>query len=140
MNRIKMTKNFAISMLIAFAVASNLKAQCPTYEDEASQDIIGSFVSTPHWDKIKADNGLSGVTAADIEKLNLPSHQNICSTLNTKANHMFSKYHVYYYKLKNRYIVVSVLKQPEDPDLVTVGLSFLDIFDSNLNPLNGYSF
>lgn len=127
-------------LLVLFGSHVSVLAQCPTYEDESSEAIMGSFVSTPHWNSIKADNGLSGVTSSDIVKLNLPAHQNICTSLNTESNDMFTDYHVYYYKVKNRYIVVSVLKQPEDPDYVAVGLSFLDIYDASFNRLNGYSF
>jgi len=104
-------------MLIGLSISAN--AQCPTYEDESSEAIMGSFVTTPHWDKIKADNGLSGVTSNDVVKLNLLSHQDICNSLNSENHDADGKYHVYYYQVKNRYLVVSVLKQPEDPDSVS---------------------
>ena len=119
---------------------SPLKAQCPTYEDESAKGIIGSFVTTPHWDSIKNANGLSGVEESDVVKLNSRFFNTACNALNIENESSFEKYHVSYYKINNRYLVISVLKQPEDPDLVAFGLSFIDIYDLEFNRLNGYSF
>ena len=84
--------------------------------------------------------GLGTATTNDIRKLSNSSDQQVCQELNEESVALFENYDIFYYKVKNRYITVSILKQPEEPDVVSVGLSYIDIYDSLVNRLQGYSF
>jgi hypothetical protein len=48
-------------------------------------------------------------------------------------------YDLAFYKAGNRYFVTLLLKQSDDPDIVTTGLSMIDIYTADLNFIKGYS-
>ncbi|GAB5410763.1 MAG: hypothetical protein BalsKO_31280 [Balneolaceae bacterium] len=128
-------------LFVIIAINSVAKAQCPTIEAEESSVIIVSFANSDHWNDVKTRYGLLNISELDIIKLNNQNHSTACnSIMNQKSMAAKAKYDLFFYKIQDKYFNVMLLKQPEEEERIRVGLSFLEIYDSNFNRLNGYSF
>ncbi|HCI69313.1 MAG TPA: hypothetical protein DF712_23685 [Balneola sp.] len=131
----------AIILVVALCIITSLaSAQCPTKERESAKEIIKAFASHPEWADMRNTTNLSSLTLDDVSKLEGASNAQACQELNELSEALFSKYDVFYYTVKDKYAVVSVLKEPEDPDVVSMGLSFIEIYDNTFNRIKGYSF
>lgn len=80
-------------------------------------------------------------------KSNINYQKETCENLNSKLQETVAKkidgkpvYKLSYYTAGNYYFAVGSIRQPNDTNKVATGLSFLIIYDSNLNKLSGYSF
>ncbi len=136
-----MMKTYTYLTLFIFLILSDVVfSQCPDTEQKSSSDTIVAFITHSAWSSQRNDMGLGTATTNDIRKLSNSSDQQVCQELNEESVALFENYDIFYYKVKNRYITVSILKQPEEPDVFSVGLSYIDIYDSLVNRLQGYSF
>lgn len=139
--KMKRATKFILLASLAIILNTQAQAQCPTDESEASSSIILSFVTSEYWDDVRLQFGLGNISESDIVKLNDINHSTACTMiLDQKSSSTKQKYNLYFYKLDNRYINIMILKQPSDTTKAVSGLSFLEIYNSNYDRLEGYSF
>ena len=81
----------------------------------------------------------TGTTNLDTSQIQVVSDPSVCQTLDNEFSSFKDDYKITYYKAGNFYFVTQILKQPNKTDEVVVGLSFIYIYDENLNPIKGYS-
>lgn len=118
-------------------------------EVDRALTIMETFITHPNWASERISTGTNGLSTSQIQLLTDSQFSQTCQDLNTRYSQTISKksgpnndptYDFVYYKAGNFYFAIIVPAPPSDPDEVVVGLSFLSIFDSNLNRLAGYSF
>jgi hypothetical protein len=98
--------------------------------------MVENFLTNPDGADAREETGTSGLSTSQIEAV---QNQSVCQTLDeTYATSEFADYDVTYYKAGDFYFVVSILKQPDDPNEVVSGLSFIDVYDENVNYIEGY--
>jgi hypothetical protein len=107
------------------------------------------FLTHEEWEPERQETGADGLTISQIQILDSTLDANACQYLNNRYNETIEKrsqpendpvYDVAYYKAGNFYFVSIILAQPSNSNVVSTGLSFIIIFDQNLNRLEGYSF
>jgi hypothetical protein len=92
--------------------------------------------------------GTTNLLSSDIEVLTTSVDGQVCtylkslysSTINEKWPDNSPAYHVSFFKAGDFYFVSIAVAQPTDPEWMSVGLSMIDVFDTSLNKLAGYSF
>lgn len=117
-------------------------------EVDKARSILETFITQPNWESERNDTGTDGLSTSQIQLLTDSQFSQICQDLNTKYSQTIStkagsnndpKYDFVYYKVENFYFAVIILAPSSDPDEVVMGLSFISIYDNNLNRLTGYS-
>ncbi len=116
------------------------KAQCNISEESYAKELVIDFVSNSDWSDVRIEVGLNNASVKDIKRISTSYYSYSCSRLSNSVQDRFSDYKVYFYKVNNKFLTISVLKQPNDPDEVAVGLTFLEIYSSSYTRLDGYSF
>jgi hypothetical protein len=118
-------------------------------EIDRARTIIETFITHPNWASERISTGTNGLDTSQIQLLTDSQFTQTCQDLNTRYSQTISKtsganndrtYDFVYYKAGNFYFAVIVLAPPSDPDEIVVGLSYISVFDNNLNRLAGYSF
>lgn len=118
-------------------------------DNEWARKNVELLISQKDWAPERQETGTIGLSVSQIQLLDKQKDSEACQFFNNRYKATISKqyeannepvYHVVYYKVKEFYFVSIVLAQPTDPDVVTTGLSYIIIFDNNLNKLAGYSF
>ncbi len=133
-------KIISISILFFSATSNFLYSQCHNNISETSESIVLSFVSNSVWSTQRTEVGLSNSSTDNISVLKNSSDTNACESLNEESQSLFEDYDVYYFKVMDKYVVISTLKQPEEPNHFAVGLSFIEVYSSSFERLKGYSF
>lgn len=122
---------------------------CPA-QDEITKGNVHNFLTKSSWAENRQETGVVGVDANQLQVLSSynSQDQSACEFLNNEYSLTINEkwpdgsiaYDVAYYKAGNFYFVSIVVAQPDDSNEVAVGLSFIDIYDENLNRIKGYSF
>lgn len=115
-------------------------AQCDKSEYAYSKELITEFATNADWVDVRLKVGLTNISTKDIYRLSTSYNRYSCTRLSNLVQNTFDKYIVNFYKIKDKYVIVTVLKQPEDPNQIAVGLSFLEIYNSSYTRIEGYSF
>lgn len=130
----------------SFPVRQSLNT-CPA-DNDLTRTNMELFISHPEWSDNRTATGTNGLSVSQLQVLTDSQNSSVCQYFNSEFDDTInetwskggSKYHVVYYKAGSFYFVSIVIAQPSDPEYVSVGLSFLIIFDNNLNEIKGYSF
>lgn len=118
-------------------------------EVDHARTIVESVISHPNWESERSETGTNDLNVSQIQLLTNPLFSQKCEVLNEELSEGIAKrsgpnndrtYDHVYYKVGNFYFVVVVLAQPSDPEYVSIGLSFIMVYDEDLNYLAGYSF
>ncbi|NBC26886.1 MAG: hypothetical protein GVY08_08490 [Bacteroidetes bacterium] len=151
------TFTFALTCFISVPDSKNLYSDthslkqsinvCPA-ENNLARENLELFISHPDWSNNRIDTGTNGLSVSQIQLLTDSQHSSVCQNFNSEFDDTInetwskggSKYDLVYYKVGSFYFVSIVVAQPSDPEYVSVGLSFLIIYDSNLNRIEGFSF
>jgi hypothetical protein len=127
--------------------SSQYELKCPP-SNEKTRKVLEYYVLHPHWSDKRVEIGTSSLVASDIEVLTSIVDGQVCtylnslysSTINEKWPDNSPAYHVSFFKAGDFYFVSIAVAQPADPEWMSVGLSMIDVFDTSLNKLAGYSF
>lgn len=119
-------------------------------DNEWTKENVKIFLTDQAWAPERQETGAQGISATQIQVLSNNNSQDepACDFFSSEFGDAISKewpdgdpmYQIAYYKAGNYYFVSIIPAQPDDSDEVAVGLSFLAIYDSNLNRKGGYSF
>jgi hypothetical protein len=122
---------------------------CPTGQEWTKKN-LEIFLTHQDWAPERQETGTVGVSSNQLQVLSNNNSQDktTCEFFNNEFTNTITKswddgspmYKVAYYKAGNFYFVSIVVSQPADPDRAAVGLSFIDVYDQNLNPVKGYAF
>lgn len=123
--------------------------KCPS-DNEWTKENIETFLTDPAWTPERQETGTVGVNSNQLQVLSNNNNQDktTCEFFNNEFTNTIAKawddgnpmYKIAYYRAGNFYIVSTVVAQPADQDWAAVGLSFIGIFDENLNHIKGYAF
>jgi hypothetical protein len=125
----------------------NGSEQCPE-EGYNAIEMLEGFIADPEMLDARQETGTTNLTVSQIQILTDPEDSSICDQItnlfiseSTKliegTNEKF--YHMVYYKVGDFFIVVIKIRGHPDPDWLILGLEFIDVFDSELNHIMGYS-
>lgn len=127
---------------------SNLNP-CPA-QDELTEGNTVNFLTKQSWADNRQVTGTVGVNSNQLQVLSNNNNQDktACEFFNNEFTNTIAKawddgnpmYKIAYYRAGNFYFVSTVVAQPADQDRAAVGLSFIDVFDENLNHIKGYAF
>ncbi len=129
-------------------VSEPISNGCPA-EVALARNTFKSFIEDDGWASRCIATGTNSLTVGQIQLLTNPTDETVCETLNDLHAGMIAKtvgagndknYDVVFYKAGSFYFVIIVLAQPAHQDYYLVGLSFINIYDSNLQRIKGYSF
>jgi len=125
----------AISMTFLILGIFQATIGCPE-EDSTSKEMVKNFLSNPKLSDLRKE---AGVTELNITQIKVVDNQNTCNIFNNEFGSYKDEYKITYYKVGDFYFVTQILKQPDQADEVITGLSFIYIYDKNLNFIKGYS-
>lgn len=122
---------------------------CPE-QDRLTKGNVLSFLTKASWEDNRQETGTVGVTSTQLEVLSDNDGQDkvVCDYLHNEFFDTITKtwddggkmYDIAFYKAGSFYFVSIVVAQPADQNRAAIGLSFIDVFDQNLNHRKGYSF
>ena len=119
-----------------YAVPLQVEATCPLGLDRA-RSMVENFLTNPNLADARQE---TGTTSLSVDQIQPVSDPDVCQQLGADySSQNISDYDLAFYKAGNRYFVTLLLKQSDDPDIVTTGLSMIDIYTADLNFIKGYS-
>jgi len=138
------------TIFIAIGLTISANAQCPP-DNELTRGNVEWFIVKPGWEDARIATGTNGLTVSQLQVLSDDQDLAECEHFNTEFSDTINEtnseiegggpaYHVVYYKAGSFYFVSIVIAQPPNPEYHAVGLSFIIIYDNNLNRIEGYSF
>jgi len=138
------------TIFIVIGLTITASAQCPP-DNELTRGNVEWFIEKPGWEDARIATGTNGLIVSQLRLLTDDQDQAACQHFNIENSSMINKtrsveagggpvYHVAYYKAGSFYFISTVLAQPTNPDYHSVGLSFIEVYDNNLNRITGYSF
>ena len=99
--------------------------------------MVENFLTNPNLIDARQETGTTSLNADQIQPVSDPD---VCQQLGADySSQNTTDYDLAFYKAGNRYFVTLLLKQSDDPDIVTTGLSMIDIYTADLNFIKGYS-
>jgi hypothetical protein len=99
--------------------------------------MVENFLTNPNLTDARQETGTTSLSVDQIQPVSDPG---VCQQLGADySSQNISDYDLAFYKAGNRYFVTLLLKQSDDPDIVTTGLSMIDIYTADLNFIKGYS-
>jgi len=108
---------------------------CPS-GSERGLSMVENFLTKPEGAGARGETGTSGLSTSQIEAV---QNQSVCQTLDeTYATSEFADYNVTYYEAGDFYFVVAILEQPEDPNRVRFGISFIWVYNEDVDLIAGY--
>jgi len=145
-----------ITLLLFFSIGTSFSTTktpekkdtpCPAQLDK-HDEIVEIFLTKDNLDPERQKTGTDHLTVSQITPLKSTSFSDNCQQLNTVSQEAINttwsngtpKYNLSYYKVGNFYFIASTLRQTGDSDTVTVGLSFLFIYNHNYEKVADYSF
>lgn len=147
---------FLIPLLFSNEIYYNFQQPVETAEPnpcrpdvERAHHILETFITHPSWADLRSETGTEGLSKAQIRVLTDPQDFDKCDALHQVHGENLAMtsgpdndlvYDYVYYQAGDFYFVVIVLAPPSNPDIISVGLSFIIVHDDNLNELAGYSF
>ena len=121
-------------------------ATCPG-PNSNNRSIIEDFLIESDWSSERTETNTQGLSVSQITVLSDSNYSSVCSSLNNTYQEMLNKkhggeqgYNVTYYKVGSFYFVVISIRQSEDPNIVTTGLEYLDVYNQNLELIQGYAY
>ncbi|WP_040605760.1 hypothetical protein [Salisaeta longa] len=108
---------------------------CPAGSQRAFA-MVENFLTNPTLSDARQETGTTGLRPAQTQ---LVQDESTCHQLDGEFGDVTDEYAVSYYKVGSFYFATQILKQPDDPNIVASGLSFIYVLDSNLNFIKGYS-
>ena len=123
------------------------KTVCPV-PNGVNKSIVEDFLTKSYWSSERTETNTGSLTISQITLLTDSSHSNACTSFNTNHQESLNEenslgepaYNVTYYKAGSFYFVVITLRQSDNPNLVTAGVSFIAVYNQNLNLIKGYAF
>lgn len=118
-------------------------------ETRITRQIADQFITADEWRDVRSKIGMFGYEKGNLELLHDSTHARICEELNSMFSDEInqkipttndSMFRVAYYKVGRFYLVITQRAQASDPSIISLGLSFLEIYDEHLQRLAGYSF
>jgi len=123
------------TVLILFFGFFQTAIGCPE-ENSISEKMVENFLTNPNLSDLRLEVGVTNLSTTQIQVVD---NQNTCNTLDDEFDSYKDKYIVSYYQVGDFYFVTQILKQPNQVDRVITGLSFIYVYDENLNFIKGYS-
>lgn len=122
--------------LVAFESPVSSYAQSCTTPTQKARAMVENFVLNP---RLRAERIESGIESYALNNIEVVSDTTVCSQLHSGfSSRAKERWAISYFKLGPMYIVTAVIKQPDTPGVVRVGISQLYVFDSNLDFVKGY--
>jgi hypothetical protein len=106
------------------------------------------FLTDTVWAAQRTESNTESLTVSQITILDDTDDRSACSTFNNIYQEAFDEKNglgepannITYYKAGNFYFVVITPRQSDNPDYITFGTSFLDIYDQNIDLVKAYAF
>jgi hypothetical protein len=139
--------NFTILETSSFTIATTVESKCPA-QNSLNQTVIEGFLTDTVWAAQRTESNNERLTVSQITVLDDTSESSACSSFNDIYQEAFDEKNglgepannITYYKAGNFYFVVITPRQSDDPDYITFGTSFLDIYDQNIDLVKAYAF
>lgn len=120
---------------------------CPA-NNSTNRSIVEDFLSKPYWSEERQQTGTEHLAVSQISLLVDANDNASCISFNTTYEEALNKedvigeqvYIVTYYKAGTFYFVVITLRQSDNPNIVTSGLAYIDIYNQNQDLIEAYAF
>lgn len=120
---------------------------CPAQND-INESIIEDFLTKSYWSSERAETNTGSLTVSQITLLTDSNHSSVCTSFNNTYQEALDEenglgepaYNVTYYKAGSFYFVVISIRQSDDPNYITTGVNFIDVYNHNFNLVKGYAF
>lgn len=130
-----------------FANSFLFNTACPT-ENDKNRTIVENFLTKSYWSQERAETDTDHLTISQITVLNDLVHTSACSTINdlyqeplTEDNGLGEPaYNTTYYKVGTFYFVAISIRQSDTPGVVSMGLSYLHIYNDSIELIEAYAF
>ncbi|MBO6794058.1 MAG: hypothetical protein JJ895_09110 [Balneolaceae bacterium] len=130
-----------------FANSFLFNTACPT-ENEKHRTIVENFLTKSYWSQERADTDTDHLTISQITVLNDLVHTSACSTFNDLYQEALTEdnglgehaYSTTYYKVGTFYFVAISIRQSDTPGVVSMGLSYLHIYNDSKELIEAYVF
>jgi hypothetical protein len=141
-----------ISLLVIVGTSSSYETfeyvnKC-SEEGYGAIDMLKGFITDPDMLDARQETGTTHLTVSQIQILTDPEDSSKCEQITSLYTSEPTKliegtnekfYHMVYYKVGEFYFVIIKLRGHPDPEWLILGLEFIDVFDSELNHIMGYS-
>lgn len=139
--------SFAIHEPGSFTVEAITTDPCPA-QNSLNQTVLEGFLTDTVWAAQRTESSTESLTVSQVSTLSDDSKSTVCSSLNDIYQEAFDEKNglgepannVTYYEAGNFYFVVITPRQSDNPDYITIGTSYLDIYDQNLELVKAYAF
>lgn len=130
-----------------FANSFLFNTACPI-ENEKNKTIVENFLTKSYWSQERADTDTDHLTISQITVLNDLVHTSACSTINDLYQEALTEdnglgepaYNTTYYKVGTFYFVAISIRQSDTPGVVSMGLSYLHIYNDSIELIEAYAF
>jgi hypothetical protein len=120
---------------------------CPN-PNEINKSIVEDFLTKSYWSSERAETNTTLLTVSQVSVLTDANNSSICTSLNDTYQEALVEENglgepannVTYYKAGTFYIVVISIRQSDDPNYMTTGINFIDVYNQNLDLIKGYAF
>lgn len=125
----------------------SVETLCPV-QNSFNQSVMEDFLTDTIWAPERTETNTGSLTVSQITLLNDSSHSSVCTSFNDTYQEAFDEKNgigetaknITYYKAGNFYFVIITPRQSDDPNYITFGVSYLDIYDLNIDFVKGYAF
>jgi len=129
------------------SVESTFTASCPG-SNAVNHSIVEDFLTKPYWSSERTEANTGNLSVSQITLLTDSGDGNTCTSFNTiyqealdEENGLGEQAHnVTYYKAGSFYFVVITPRQSDEPNYITIGVSYIDVYNQNLDLIKGYAF
>ena len=121
--------------------------KCPK-EGYNAIGFLESFLTSDKLLPARQATGTTHLTPSQVQILTDPTNTSICEQITNSYPQTTSRkypgteekfHHLVYYKVGEFYFVIIKIRPDSNPDTITAGLEYVDVYDSELNFLKGYS-
>lgn len=126
---------------------STVESTCPSQHFK-NQRAIEGFLTRDVWSDQRVESNTEDLTVSQVSTLSDDSNSTVCSSFNDIYQEAFDEKNglgepannITYYEAGNFYFVVITPRQSDNPDYITIGVSYLTIYDQNLELVKAYAF
>ena len=139
--------SFTIHETSSFTVVNAVESTCPSQHFK-NQRAIEEFLTRDVWSDQRVESNTESLTVSQITVLDDFGDSSACSSFNDIYQEAFDEKNglgepannITYYEIGNLYFIVITPRQSDNPDYITIGVSYLDIYDQNLDLIKAYAF
>lgn len=124
------------AVAVAFVAPPSAYSQSCTSPNEMARQMVNNFLLKPNLRYARVE---TGVESYAFYEPTVVSDSTVCAELAKDFSpEAMDGWSVSYFKLGPKYIVNAVVKQPDTPGVVSMGISAVYVYDQKFNLIKGY--